>query len=278
MARKFRFVLMLKDICFPTAEIDLRQIMVSGGLRKAIEEYVKSGKIIPLTAIQIFNRGKLRGIPDSVRILRSLNVFDVELYFITPIGLIWEEEPLVPYKHCLDELSIDDITKFFQDSKTDEAIYDVLESQPDFLYLYVNTKLIKLLDLVSYIPKDTVCFLVADIGISVKRENIKPLYPSPAILSIFKKYKLKISSDNFPSMMLWYISLVFSRLSREMKPESFLNYLLNIKNNPSEFLNMITSPELLYYVEKARDQSLLRFFDRERKKRGEKDAQKRDNY
>jgi len=255
---------MLKDICLPYADIPLEEIVNAGGLKEFIEEYVESGKPFPLSALQIFNRGKLQGLSEAIRLLRSIKVFDVELYFITPIGLLWEDEPLIPYKGCLDALQIDAVRRLFTMFNVNDAIYDILETQSDFLYLYVNTKILKLLKLIDYIPKQTISLIVSDTGLSIKRKHIRPVYPSTHLLLVFKKYGLKITHENFPGMFLLHFARFLFRLSFEMGSDKFMDYLLKIKNSPDDFLDIVTSPEILCYAERARDQSLLKFIRGER--------------
>jgi len=259
LSKKFRFTIMLKDICISKSQVSLDQIVNAGSLKEFIEEYVEKNRALPTSALQIFSRGKLQGIIEAIRMLRSLYAFNVEVYFITPFGLVWEDEPLVPYRECLDTLSIDKIRRLFSIFNAEDYIYDVLESQPDFLYLYVNTKILKLLDLINYVSKETLTILVLDTGLFTNRPNIKAVYPSSSLLTIFKKYGLKINSDNFPGAFLLYLSKLLYRLSFEMGSRKFLEYLQRVKNSPKDFLALITSPESLYYVEKARDQSILRF-------------------
>jgi len=259
LTKKFRFTVMLKDICIPSARVSINDIISVGSLKEFIEEHVEKYHILPTTAIQVFSRGKLQGLSEAIRILRSLTVFDVEVYFITPIGLLWEDEPLIPYAGCLDDISIESMKRLFRIFNTEDAIYDIIETQPDFLYLYVNTKLIKLLDLINYIPRDTLTILVSDTGLIANRENIRAIYPSSSLITIFKKYGLKISSENFPGTFLLYLSRFLYKLSFEMNTEKFIEYLLKVKSDPKDFLSIITSPEALIFVEKAKDQSILKF-------------------
>ncbi len=259
LSKKFRFVIILKDFCDNEGKVSINDIINAGGLKEFIEEHVEKERILPSSAIQSFSRKKLQGLIDAIRTLRSLNLFDVEVYFLTPIGLLWEDEPIIPYRECLDNMSLDTIRQFFKIFKIDEAIFELIESEPDFLYIYINNKLMKLLDLMEYIPRNTLAIIVSDTGFISRRNNIKAIYPSKSLITIFRKYGVKIPQETFAGSFLYYLSLFLFKLANEAKKDFLVNYLHNIKNRPREFLDMITSPEALIFLEKSKNQSILKF-------------------
>lgn len=253
---------MLKDICDNRSKISIRDIINAGGLKEFIEEHVEKEGILPSSAIQVFSRKKLQGLIEAIRMLRSLNTFDVEVYFITPFGLLWEDEPVIPYTGCLDELTVETIKHFFNVFRVDEAIFDLIESEPDLLYVYVNNKLLRILSLIEYIPRSTLAIIASDTGFISRRDNIKAVYPSKSLITIFRKYGVKISQDTFAGSFLYYLSLFFFKLTNEAKKDFLIRYLNSAKNNPREFLDLITSPEALIFLEKSKNQSILRFIKR----------------
>jgi len=259
LSKRFRFVIILKDICNGRSKVSIRDIINAGGLKEFIEEHVEKKGILPSSAIQVFSRKKLQGLIEAIRMLRSLNTFDVEVYFITPFGLLWEDEPIVPYSECLDELTPETIKHFFSVFNVDESIFDLIESEPDLLYVYVNNKLLRILDLIEYIPRNTLAIVVSDTGFISNRDNIKAVYPSQSLITIFRKYGVKISQDTFAGSFLYYLSLFFFKLSNEAKKDFLSNYLRTAKNRPREFLDLITSPEALIFLEKSKNQSILKF-------------------
>lgn len=259
LSKKFRFVIMLKDVCDSKSKVSIIDIINAGGLKEFIEEHIEKREILPGSAIQVFSRKKLHGLVEAVRMLRSLNIFNVEVYFITPFGLIWEDEPLVPYSGCLDELSLETIKHFFSIFNVSEHIFDLIESEPDLLYIYVNNKLLKVLSLIEYIPRNTLAIIVSDTGFISNRSNIKAVYPSQSLITIFRKYGVKITQETFAGSFLYYLSLFLFKLSNDAEKDFLHNYLKTAKSRPKEFLDLITSPEALIFLEKSRNQSILRF-------------------
>lgn len=259
MSRRIRVTIIMKDCCYRSSKVSIKDILDAGGLKEFIEEIYRKRGIIPNSAIQLFSVGKNKGVVEAIKILKEIKLFDTELYFITPIQLLTAEDLVIPYRECLDDLSIDEIKRFFNIFNVTDEILEIIESQPEILYIYANNKLIKILGLLDYIPKNTIAFLAMDSPAISRLKNLRVVYPTHKTISQLRKMGVRISQENFGGAFLHYFALVLSKLFLEMGLENFINYIEMAKGRPEILFDIVLSCEAYSMIKRGRIESLLKF-------------------
>ncbi|MHA1615992.1 MAG: hypothetical protein ACTSX9_01625 [Candidatus Njordarchaeales archaeon] len=256
---EIRLVALIKDVCFPQSKISVKDIIDAGGLREFIEETYNKYKISPSTALRVFSVGRNKGLLEAIKILKSIDVIDFEIYFLTPFQVLTEEDLVFPYRECLDSLSIDDIKKYFEIFGVADEVLEIIESQPDILYIYANSKLVKFLKLLDYVPKGTIGILAIDTPAVSKLENLKIVYPTHKTIVQLKKVGAKIRTENFGGSLLTHIAIVLNKLSMEMKRDNFVNFIRMAKDKSDFFFEAIFGSEVYNAIKKEMLPSLLKF-------------------
>lgn len=257
-AKKFNITFLVKDICPRNAKISIREILSMGELKSYINKNLGSSKIRVTRAINLFDNGILKGIYNATRLFRSIGIINVDSYFVTPFGVLWEEDLVIPYKECLDKLPWDIVSELV--GKNKDKIYEIIEEEPDFLLIYLDHRLIKQMDLLSYISKNTLTIILSDVYLTSKKDNISVITISKRNISKFKKLGIKISQSNFVGAYFELIAQIFLQLYQEMGKDKFILFIDNQRVKPREFLSLFIEPDLIAKLRNVQNESLSSIF------------------
>ena len=250
---------LIKDKKLPHPEVPLENIIDAGGLKEFIEDYVRDQKKYPLTAAQVFYK-VMRNIENAQRVAKQIKNVNVEVYFLTPFGVLIEEDPLVSYDKCIDDIGFDRLKFYFDMFMVTDDLYELLESQPDILIAWLNSKIVKITNIFEYIPRSTLSFILLDRAFETKYAHIKIIYPNPVFTRLLKIAEPRVTSENFSELFIKSIARILYNLMLEMGYEKFVEFISNGKDDPNDFFNLILSNESFSTIGESKGDSLLKFF------------------
>lgn len=161
--------LLVQDLCLKGTGVELEKILAKGGLKPFVSSRF-SRKISTSSAIEIFNRGKLKGLAPTTKNLREAG-YPVDLSFVTPLGLIHSQQIIVNYEQCTKKLSKDRLEYFLSENRVESDLQKLLEGRPDFLIVYMDHRLWKHLKVRDYIPVDSLSLIISNVPPNLEREN-----------------------------------------------------------------------------------------------------------
>lgn len=150
-----------QDIPFSNPNVNLADIFAKGGLKPFISSRF-SENIPTSSAIKIFNHGKLKGLTSGIEFLRESGEY-VDLFFLTPFGLLHSQQILVEYQPCTRNLPEDRLEYFLSESNMETHIQKTLEDRSQLLIVYMSHRLWKSLNFLDYIPADTPTIFISDV-------------------------------------------------------------------------------------------------------------------
>lgn len=164
-----QFYVFCQDICFDGNVYNLENILASGGLKSFVSSRFSEG-ILTKNALQLFNKGKLKGIKEGIETLRDVGV-NISPFFLTPFGLIHSQDIITKYKPCIEKLSKNRLEYFLTDNRAELQIQKTLETRPDLLFIYMKYRTWKFLNILDYIPSDCFTVFMSDVTPRVNVER-----------------------------------------------------------------------------------------------------------
>ncbi len=210
------------------------------------------GIYMPQSSINIFSSVYTR-LPRILSIFRTIDP-STSVCFITPLGVLCENDPAICYEECFDELSTSTIRTIFEKFDVMETIYDMLEEDFDLLIFCSSSKLLRVLEIEYYLPANRPSIIVSN-AYTTDRSNIYTITLNHYLTSRLRRIYDKIALVDLYQHVLEFIAKALDDLaSRGYK----LKYLFT---RPEDLHKTIFSPEMLDKILRVgrRQDKLLRF-------------------
>lgn len=161
--------ILAQDVCFPDPKVGLEEILAKEGLKSFVSSRFRED-ILTSSALQLFDQGELEGLKAGVHSLRESGA-NVELYFLTPFGLIHSQQIIVEYEECIKKISKSRLEYFLSENRVEFHLQQLLERRPSILIAYLEHRLWRGLNFIDYIPGESVTILLSDVLPNVNKEG-----------------------------------------------------------------------------------------------------------
>ena len=174
------------------------------------------------------------------RVLRMLrvmsNTVNVNAYLLTPLGVLTENDLIVPYRECFDDLSKENISNLLSLCGMRDRIYDLLEAEYDLALICVNHKILSILELDYYVPINKPIIVVSE-GYGSTKENIYVVTKKHSISNYLKRRNITLCE-----LIVDYLIQVFSMDNLRK------NILERVISRPKDFFDELFNPKLIRII------------------------------
>ena len=207
-----------------------------------LSELRASGIYFPQSALSTYSTIYTK-LPRIASLFRSIDA-DSKVYFLTPLGLLSENDPAIWYEECFADIPPDRLRKILQKFGGLDKIYDILEERFDLAIFCLSTRLLKVVELEYFVPTDKPCIVVSDAYSSTKH-NIYSITPNHFLVSRLRKTYGKVTITDIYQYSLEYIAKSLSIIKDELgnikslfrQPETLFQKIFSQK-----ILNTIFAP------------------------------------
>ncbi len=232
-----KVLFVLQDQCFESGEAySIEDILAYGDLKNFIENAPRERPVRFDAAFKVYQKTRLKNMISKIRKLRTFRGIEYELYFLTPFGLVYETEFIVPYKECLRKLSIGRIKYLLGEVNALQKLQFLLNMGDfDLFVLVLDRKLYQSLNIEEFMDESRKYIVILDSALVAKKGNVLILYPS----KYYEQKLEKLFGKRFDDLVSAYIDVLARLLNLLQKGTLNFDYFTSKLAKPDDLFNLL---------------------------------------
>jgi len=206
--------MIFQDQCGYSDAVSIEDVFSFGTLKNFLIHSDKYSKYMRDTASKVILGTKSKRTISIIKELKKVPSINLEVYFITPLGLLYEADLLIPYRECIDSLSSEKLGYLFKETGLEDSLIDLLNRvDVDIFILNMKHRTMKLLNIEENIHSKSLYIIITERPYRVDKENVIILYPSDYFINKLRKGHGKASKETFLQNVLEAIQRFLVKLS-----------------------------------------------------------------
>ncbi len=236
-----KVLFILQDQCFEGEGVySIEDVLAYGDLKSFIENAPRERPVRFDAAFKVLQRTRLKSMISKIRKLRTFRGIEYDLYFLTPFGLVYETEFIVPYRECLRSLTIERVKYLLGEANALQKMRFLLgEGDFDIFVLILDRKLYQSLNIEGFMDESRKYIVILDSALVTEKKNVIFLYPS-------KYYEQKLERlfrKRFDDLISAYIDLVTRVLNLLQREVLNIDYFMSRLTKAEDLFNLLREHE-----------------------------------
>ncbi len=205
--RKFSIGVLLQDNCINRKiSYSIDDVLIYGDIEKFIKQASKEEPVYYETAYKLLLEERKRKILDELKALKKLTNVEVGIKFITPFGLIKENDFMIPYKECIQSIGKQRLMYLFQESNLEDDLFNFIAQESNLVNIMViNRRILQLLQLEDMFNDKSLYILILDKPYYVKKDNVISIFPNQYMISKIREVIPKTRFERFVPDVLYLL-------------------------------------------------------------------------